>query len=229
MFKKLFSSIGIGATKVNTTLFESLIERGKEVRGEVHIYGGNVSERISEIYIHIDSEFHKFDDEMTEFSDITEPILEIKITDPIIIEPNEEKVVPFSFIMPYYTPITFRDQKVQIQTELDINFFKHPVEKHDFILKDQFINDILAFIESHGFKHSNESGLCRHKIPTDKNPTHCLQNFHLLNEHNIHVYLAGNEKDIDIFVCKNKHVDHFMIKRDEELGNQLQSIHFPNM
>jgi len=224
MFERLFSSIGIGSTKINTVLFQGVIERGKEVNGEIHIFGGNAEQKISEIYIHIDSEFHKFEDEMSEFNEITEPILEIKITEPMVIKPNEKRIVPFSVILPYYTPITFREQKVLIQTELNINFFNHPVATYDFLLHDQFIDDILSFFVKHGFNHSHESGLCRHQIPTDSNPTHCLQNFHLLNELGVHVYFAGNQKDIDIFVCKNKHVKHCLIKREENLTKQLLDV-----
>ncbi|WNF36752.1 sporulation protein [Bacillaceae bacterium IKA-2] len=224
MFERLFSSIGIGSTKVNTVLFQSLIERGKEVNGEVHIFGGNYEQKISEIYIHIDSEFYKFEDEMSEFNEITEPILEIKITDPVIIKPHEKRVVPFSVTLPYYTPITYREQKVQIQTELEINFFNHPVATHDFLLNDRFIEDILSYFVKHGFKHSNESGLCRHRIPTDKNPTHCFQNFHLLNEHGVHIYFEGNQKDIDIFVCEKNQVRHLLILREEDLSKQLLNV-----
>lgn len=224
MFERLFSSIGIGSTKVNTLLFQTIIEKGKEVNGEVHIFGGNTEQKISEIYIHIDSEFHKFEDEMSEFNEITEPILEIKITDPVVIKPHEKRVVPFSLILPYYTPITFREQKVQLQTELEINFFNHPVATHDFLLNDRFIDDILSFFVKHGFSHSNESGLCRHKIPTVKNPTHCLQNFHLLNEHGVHIYFEGNQKDIDIFVCEKNNVRHCLIMREEDLSKQLLNV-----
>ncbi|MGO4889564.1 sporulation protein [Anaerobacillus sp. MEB173] len=224
MFERLFSSIGIGSTKVNTVLSQNVIERGKEVKGEVHLFGGNAEQKISEIYIHIDSEFHKFDDEMTDFTDITEPILEIKITDPMVIKPHENRVVPFSVTLPYYTPITFRQQKVQIQTELKINFFNHPVSTHDFLLKDQFVDDILHVLEGAGFKHSNESGLCRHTLPHDQNPTHCLQNFHLLNEQGTHIYFAGNQKDIDVFVCEQNDVQHYLIVRDEDAEQQLRNI-----
>lgn len=224
MFERLLSSIGIGSTKVNTVLFQNKIERGREIKGEIHIFGGNAEQKISEIYIHIDSDFHKFEDEMSEFKEITEPILEIKITDPVVINPHEKRVVPFSFILPYYTPITFRDQKVQFQTELKINFFNHPVATHDFLLNDQFIDSILSFFMKYGFNHQKESGLCRHKFSTDKNPTHCLQNFHLQNADGLHVYFAGNQKDIDLFICGKNSVRHYLIIREEDLSEQLQLL-----
>ncbi|OIJ19136.1 hypothetical protein BKP45_14295 [Anaerobacillus alkalidiazotrophicus] len=225
MFKELLSSIGIGSTKVNTVLFEDIIERGKEVKGEVHIIGGISEQKISEIYIHIDSEFHKYDHDMTEFPDITEPILEIKVTDPLVIRPHEEKIIPISFTIPYYTPITFGKQTVQIQTELKINLLNHPVEKHDFILIDPFINDIFIFFKKQGFRHNFESGFCRSKPPTSTNPTHCLQNFFLENKDGVKVYFTGNEKDINIHLSEKDQVRNFLITRDQDLSIQLSKLY----
>ncbi|GAE27954.1 putative SpoOM-related protein [Halalkalibacter wakoensis JCM 9140] len=227
MFEKLFSSIGIGSSKVNTILFDNIVERGKEVKGEVHIYGGKAEQTISEIYIHIDTEFNKDDMDMTEFRHITEPILEIKITDPIVIQPNEERVIPFSFVLPYYAPITFNEQRIHIQTELDINFFTHPVEDHYFIVKDPILEELFAFFNKHGFTHTNKSGLCRHKFPTDTNPTHCMQAFHLINNQGGKIYFVGNDSQIDIYVSDNDHISHLSIQRDEDLTKQLQKL--PNM
>lgn len=224
MFEKLFSSIGIGSAKVNTVLFDNLVERGKEVKGEVHIFGGKAEQTISEIYIHFDTEFHKADDDLTEFRDVTEPILEIKITEPIVVKPNEERIIPFSFILPYYTPVTFREQKIHIQTELNINFFSHPIESHDFIVIDPFIDQILNHITGHGYQHTSKSGLCRYKVPDEKNPTHCLQTFHLTNEKEETIYFVGNDKDIDIYLHESNRIAHFLIKREENVQKQLKHV-----
>lgn len=224
MFEKILSSIGIGSVKVNTVLLGKNIERGKETKGEVHIYGGKAEQKISEIYIHIDSEFHKDDDDTTDFRDVTEPILEIKITDPVIVNPHEEKVIPFSFFLPYYTPITFGKQKVTIATEIDINFINHPVENHDFVVGDQWIYDILTYLDKQGFKHSSKSGVCRHKLRVDNNPTHCLQTFNLINNQGMKIYFVGNEKDIHIYVYEKNHVRHCPIYRDKDLNEQLMQL-----
>jgi sporulation-control protein spo0M len=225
MFEKILSSIGIGSVKVNTVLLEKNIERGNETQGEVHIFGGIAEQKISEIYIHIDSEFHKDDDDTTDFRDITEPILEIKITDPVNVNPHEEKVIPFSFFLPYYTPITFGEQKVTIETEIDINFINHPLENHDFVVCDQWIDDILSYLNERGFKHSPKSGLCRHKLHEDNNPTHCLQTFILMNDQGMKIYFVGNEKDIHIYVYDKDRVRHCPINRDEDLNEQLKKLH----
>lgn len=224
MFERLFSSIGIGSTKVNTVLFQGKIERGKEVKGEVHVFGGNAKQIISETYIHVDTNFYKFDDDMTDFFDVTEPLLEIKITDPIAIKPHEEKIIPFSFTLPFYTPVTFKEQKVHIQTELNINYFNHPVEAFDFEVIDPLVEEIISYFAKQGFSHSSKSGLCRHKLPTDTNPTHCLQTFHLLNEQRKQVYFIGNQRDIDLYVRDKDQMQHYPIIRNEDVKNQLLMV-----
>lgn len=224
MFEKILSSIGIGSAKVNTVLLEKKIERGKEIRGEVHIFGGKTEQKISKIYIHIDSEFHKDDDDTTEFREVTEPILEIQITDMIDIKPLEEKVIPFSFFLPYYVPVTFGNQKITIQTEMYINFINHPVEDHDFIVSDQWITAILNYLTERGYTHSSKSGTCRHKKSGDNNPTHCLQTFHLVNDRGIKVYFVGNEKDIHIYIHDKDRVDHYPIYRKDDLKEQLKKL-----
>ncbi|WP_209122737.1 sporulation protein [Alkalihalobacillus sp. BA299] len=224
MFEKILSSIGIGSAKVNTVLLKKDIERGKVTKGEVHIFGGKSEQKISKIYIHVDSEFHKSDDDMTEFRNITEPIVEIEITDVVTVSPHEEKIIPFSFILPYYTPITFGKQKVTLQTELDINFINHPVETNDFNVTDQWLNEILSYLNMCGYTHTNISGVCRHKTTVDSTPTHCLQTFNLVNDKGMKVYFVGNEKDIHIYVYNKDRVLHHPIYRDRDLQEQLQEV-----
>lgn len=225
MFEKILSSIGIGSAKVNTVLLGPQIERGQEIKGEVHIFGGKVEQKIADIYIHIDAIFYK-DDDTTDFRDINEPILEIKITDPVTVKPHEEKVVPFTFFLPYYTPITFRHQKVTIQTEIDLNFINHLEEHHDFVVTDPWIDDILKDFNDLGFKHNFKSGLCRYKNIADNNPTHCLQDFRLSNDTGMKIYFIGNAKDLDVYIITgNESVIHRWISRDKDLNEQLLKIH----
>ncbi|WP_227935140.1 sporulation protein [Alkalihalobacillus deserti] len=224
MFERIFSSIGIGSAKVNTVLYQGKIERGKEVHGEVHVFGGKVEQTISEIYIHVDTEFHRFDDEMTEFRDVTEPVLEIKITEPVVVKPYEEQIIPFSFTLPFYTPITFRDQKIHIQTELNINYFNHPIEAYAFDVVDPFVENILSYLTKRGFSHSIKSGLCRHKLPSDTNPTHCLQTFRLYNKQGIQIEFVGNESDIDLYIHEKNQVRHYPLKRDTNFEDQISVL-----
>ncbi|WP_209121366.1 sporulation protein [Alkalihalobacillus sp. BA299] len=224
MFEKFFSSIGIGSAKVETFLYDNKIERGKEVNGEVHIYGGKAEQHISEINIQIDLEFNKYYDEMTDFREFKEDILQIKIDAPFVIPPHELKVIPFSFTLPYYTPITFNEQKIYMQTELEINFFNCPISKNKLTIIDPFIDDILRLLTLHGFTHEWTSGFCRQKPPTAKNPSHYKQTFQLINKYGDKIHFIGNEENIEIYINENDQVHCFPIKREEEVSKQLQNI-----
>ncbi|WP_052144682.1 sporulation protein [Halalkalibacter okhensis] len=221
MLMKWLSSLGIGSAKVNTILFNNEVERGKEVNGEVHIIGGKVPQRISEVYIHVDTEFQRNHDDMTEIHEMTESILERKITAPLFIKPNEEKVVPFSFALPHYTPITFRNQKIHIHTELKINFLNHPVDEHDFVVFDPFIDEILHYFMYNGFRHTVNSGLCHRKPLTKSNPTHCLQAFELVDDHERKIYFIGNEQNIILSMIEGNQKKQVSLDRRKNIYKQL--------
>ena len=139
-------------------------------------------------------------------------------------QPNEEKVIPFSFFMPYYMPVTFGAQQVTIETEIDINVINHPVETHDFVVFDSMVDEILAFLNKKGFNHTSKSGLCRHRKSADDNPTHFLQTFVLIDNKGTKVNFVGNEKDIHLYVNRDEYVQYFSINRNEDLSEQLSGL-----
>ncbi|WP_102348808.1 sporulation protein [Bacillus sp. Marseille-P3661] len=232
MFEKVLSSFGIGSAKVKTVLLNTNIERGMNVEGEVHITGGKAEQKISEIYIHIDSEFHNGDDDYTDFKDVIEPLLEIKITNPLVINPHDKRIIPFSFEMPFYMPITFGIQEVTIKTEVNINHSLHDlVEDHSVVVKDPLLEEIFSILEEKGYSHTFKSGQCRHRKPDHHNPTHCLQTFTLTNSKGVSIHFVGNAKDIDLYITEGKQVTHFPILREVDLpqiliefGKRLPSI-----
>lgn len=224
MFEKLLSSIGIGLAKVNTVLLNESIERGMDVNGEVRIFGGKAEHKISEIYIHIDSDFDK-DEDYTDPRNIIEPILEIRINKPIVVKPHEDTVIPFSFFMPYYMPISFKNQQVTIKTEIDIDYAIYDlVEDRGVNVTDQMIEEILNYFTEKGFTHTFKSGQCRHKKFDDDNPTHFLQTFVLTNDDGVKVHFVGNSKDIHIYIIKGEEVEYYLIYRDKDLKTQLSQL-----
>ncbi|OLO27050.1 hypothetical protein BTR23_21185 [Alkalihalophilus pseudofirmus] len=225
MFEKLFSSIGIGSAKLNTLLYDNKIERGKETNGEIHIYGGIAEQMISEINIQIELEFNKYYDDMTDFREYKEEILHIKMDSPFVISPQELKVIPFSFTLPHNTPVTFNEQKIYIQTELQINFFNCPVSKDKLTIVDPLIDSILNFLTEHGFQHESTSGFCRQKQPTLNNPSRYKQTFLLINEQGKKINFTGNEKNININVLgEGEQVHVFTIMRDQNVSEQLKML-----
>ncbi|MGO4889236.1 sporulation protein [Anaerobacillus sp. MEB173] len=224
MFEKVLSSIGIGSAKVNTLLFENRLERGKETKGEIHIYGGKAEQVISEILVQISLEFNKYYDEMTDFRELKETILELKMPYPLIIAPKEEKVLPFSLTIPYTTPISFSEQQIRLQTELKINMFNHPVCKHNLIVVDPFIDEILTLLSKRRFIHQPESGLCRFRVPSNESQVNYVQTFHLRNAQGVDIRFVGNAKDIDMFIYEQDNESHCLVKREHSVMQQLENF-----
>lgn len=225
MFKKILARFGIGSARIETVLSEREVERGKEIKGEIHIFGGELKQKISKINIYIDSNFHKDDDISTQFRDITASVVDFTLTDIGTVQPNEVKKVPFSFFLPYYMPITFRDQKVKIRTKMSHRATVNaPVDIQEFVVTDPWLDEILNNLTSLGYTHTHKSGECRHRKRADENPTLFLQTFILENEDGVEIRFVGNEKDIHMYINDEDHVRHYPIYRDKDLKEQLKSL-----
>ncbi|MBD8028234.1 sporulation protein [Ureibacillus sp. Re31] len=117
-FNKMLASIGVGAAKVDTKLEKSSFVAGEVVRGEIEVYGGNVEQNIDTIYLTLYTTYIKEIDDHKVTAKA--PIKQFRVTDPFTINVNETKIIPFSFTLPYDTPITVGKTEVWVATELDI-------------------------------------------------------------------------------------------------------------
>lgn len=126
MIKKLLSSIGIGAAKVDTQLEKVTFNPGEEIKGIVMITGGNVEQQIDEIYITLMTSYiREKDDRQVRETVILE---KYKLNNPFEITPNGRQDLPFQFTLPTDIPITKGKTKIWLQTGLDI---KNAVDPKD--------------------------------------------------------------------------------------------------
>jgi sporulation-control protein len=162
MLNKFLASFGIGAAKVDTRLSDSSVYPGGELHGEVHIEGGNTEQSISQIYMYLYTEYYKeTNDAKTKHKEV---LASYRIADTLLIKPGEKKVVPFDLRVPYHSPISFGRQKVYVSTGLDIEMAVDPKDTDIVtVLPDPLIDRLLVEMESMGFRHSHESGICTHK------------------------------------------------------------------
>ncbi|MDX8361780.1 MULTISPECIES: sporulation protein [Bacillaceae] len=130
-FNKMFASIGIGSTTVDTKLYNDRLVAGEEVKGIVELTGGNVDQDIDSIYLSVKTTYIKEvnDTKVNRQVDIGK----FKINEPFTIKAGEAKEIPFSFELPIDTPVTMGKTKVWIQTGLDIKNAVDPSDK-DYIL-----------------------------------------------------------------------------------------------
>lgn len=150
-FNKIFASIGIGAAKVDTKLSSTSYKAGDVVEGIVEVTGGNVEQKIDEIYMTVFATYIKEADDQ-KYTKQAE-IAKVKLNEPFVITANEKKEIPFSFELPLDTPITKGASRVWIQTGLDIKGAVDPADR-DYIeiIPNALTSAILETISNIGFK-----------------------------------------------------------------------------
>ncbi|USG67217.1 sporulation protein [Brevibacillus ruminantium] len=130
LFKKLMASVGIGAAQVDARLQKDTLLPGEIVSGEVYIKGGDVSQTIDDIYMYVVTHYERETNDKT----IKEEYILAKhqLAEKFGLCPREEKVIPFTFQLPYETPLTMGRQPVYLRTGLDIRNAVDPGDS-DFI------------------------------------------------------------------------------------------------
>jgi len=151
IFKKLLASVGIGAAKVDTRLYDELVIPGEMLNGEVYITGGDVSQEIDDIYLSVATQYKREVDDST----VTEECVLIKyhLSERFNLQPKEETVIPFSFQLPYETPLTLGQQPVYLRTGLDISSAIDPQDTDYIQVRPHpLMQMVLDAVENLGFQ-----------------------------------------------------------------------------
>lgn len=151
MFKKLLSSVGIGAAKVDTQLTKTNFIVGEKLEGIVLIQGGQVDQEIDSIYLSL---FTEFEDEIDDKKITRTAVIEkFELLHAFTISANETKEIPFSFMIPYVTPATLGKTNVWVQTGLDIKMAVDPQDR-DYIKINPhpLVTEFLQAVENLGFR-----------------------------------------------------------------------------
>ena len=115
MFKKLLSSIGlVGGAKVDTRLVSESFVPGEQVGGEIFISGGENAQKFDRIYLDIVTRY-KHDDSVREHS-----LAHHEAQGHLTVGSGEEKAIPFSFALPYETPLSIGRGSVSVKTGLEV-------------------------------------------------------------------------------------------------------------
>ena len=152
MFKKILSSIGIGAATVDTRLEESRCTPGGELNGVVHIKGGSVEQSVDRIYIFFNTLYkHEVNDKST-YSTFT--IVKIQLNEaPFLIGPDEVKEIPFTIHVPFNTPLSISQSKSWIETGLDIAQAVDPKDQDAITVQPNAAQQVvLDAVEGLGFR-----------------------------------------------------------------------------
>lgn len=169
--KKAMSSIGIGAAKVDTILYNDQVQAGQEVKGHVQIKGGNVEQRIDQIYLQVMTNYVKETDDGT----VTNSVCIQKVGIPInaTIQKGQEAQVPFSFYLTPKAPVTYNHLPVWIHTGLDIKMAVDPTDKdHLQVQAHPYTQVMLTVLQHLGFtlrKVKNEYARFDRELPFIQN------------------------------------------------------------
>lgn len=161
MLNKILASFGIGAAKVDARLTSNSVLAGEVLTGEVYIQGGSVEQSITQIYMYLFTYYHR---EVNNNDTLHKEVLaSYRVSDTLLINPGEKKILPFQLKVPYHTPISIGTQKVYLGTGLDIERAIDPKDLDPVqVSPDPLMSDLIRQVESLGFTHSYDSGICKH-------------------------------------------------------------------
>jgi sporulation-control protein len=150
-FNKVFASVGIGAASVDTKLEKDTLTAGEQVKGVVEIKGGNVEQKVDEIYLSLHTTYIKESDDKK--YTVSAMIDRFRLVDSFTITPNEKKEIPFSFQLPLDTPISLGRTKIWVTTGLDIKGAVDPSDK-DYIrvVPNALVSAVFQAVEDLGFR-----------------------------------------------------------------------------
>ncbi|MEH7115870.1 sporulation protein [Neobacillus vireti] len=150
-FNKVFASVGIGAAEVDTKLEKDTYMPGETVQGVVAIKGGKIDQQIDEIYLALNTTYLRESDER-KYS-VTATIDRFRLTTPFTIRAKENKDIPFSFQLPYDTPLSIGRSKVWVTTGLDIKGAVDPSDQDYLkVVPNPLMSAVFETIDQLGFR-----------------------------------------------------------------------------
>ncbi len=150
-FDKVFASVGIGSAEVDTRLEKDIYMPGETVKGVVQIKGGKVEQKIDEIYLSLNTTYLRESDDRK--YNVTATIDRFRLTSPFTIGTNERREIPFTFQLPYDTPLSIGKSKVWVATGLDIKGGVDPSDKDYLkVVPNSLMAAVFNAIDNLGFR-----------------------------------------------------------------------------
>lgn len=211
VFNKVLASIGIGSAKVDTKLEKNQYMLGETVSGKIEIQGGAVQQEIAEIYLTLHTNYKVEIDDHTYQKTAT--ISHYLINQSFTILPNEKREIPFSFKLPYETPLTYGKSKVWIKTGMDIKNALDPKDE-DYIdvIANPLIQNVLTTIQELGFQ--------LREVECEETPFHFHASSSYLQEFEfvpVRGEYRGNFKEVEfVFFVKNENELELVIEMDRK-------------
>jgi sporulation-control protein len=150
-FNKVFASVGIGSAAVDTKLEKDTYMPGETVNGVVEIKGGKVEQQVDEIYLTLNTTYLRESDDKK--YTVTAEIERFRLTTPFVIRSNEKKDIPFTFQLPFDTPLSIGRSKIWVTTGLDIKGGVDPSDKDYLkVVPNPLMSAVFNAIDNLGFR-----------------------------------------------------------------------------
>jgi sporulation-control protein len=150
-FNKVFASVGIGSAAVDTKLEKDTYMPGETVNGVVEIRGGKVEQQVDEIYLTLNTTYLRESDDKK--YTVTAEIERFRLTTPFLIRANESKNIPFTFQLPFDTPLSIGRSKIWVTTGLDIKGGVDPSDKDYLkVVPNPLMSAVFNAIDNLGFR-----------------------------------------------------------------------------
>lgn len=150
-FGRMLASIGIGAVRVDTVLERPGYAPGEDVRGVVRVFGGQIEQRLDAIDLSVMTSYLREmnDTKVRQYAELAR----IRVAPPQTVAPGERKEVPFSFVLPPFTPLTLGHTRVWIRTEAEVRAAVDPTDEDGIqVYPSVWQRTVLEAIEALGFR-----------------------------------------------------------------------------
>lgn len=148
--RRLLSSIGVGAATVDTKLEKEEFYLGEEVKGVIEIRGGDSEQEVDGIRLEVQTYYKREsgDNTVTE----TGTIERYPISGHTVIQEGQSEELPFSFQLPYDTPLSVGRTSVWVRTALDVKMAFDPSDSDKITVRpNRTIEAIFDAVKSLGF------------------------------------------------------------------------------
>lgn len=146
ILNKAIASAGFGAAKVDTQLDSQKICKGEQVTGSISILGGKTEQRASKVSLVLMTYAEVEEDSPKNRKSIE--LSRFDIAQDVQIKPNVAIEVPFSFVLPNDTPVSFQDNMIWLETSLDIKMAVDPSNKNYLhVVPHPFMQRILDILQ----------------------------------------------------------------------------------
>lgn len=147
--RRLLSSIGVGAATVDTKLEKDELHLGEEVKGVIEVRGGDSEQEIDGIRLEVQTHYKREsgDNTVTE----TGTIERIPVSGHAVLKGQKEEL-PFSFRLPYDTPLSVGRTSVWVRTALDVKMAFDPSDSDKITVRpNRTIEAVFDAVKDLGF------------------------------------------------------------------------------